>query len=325
MRLRSITASALSALVLVTVAACGSNDDSPSTSPPASSATTAPSDEAADAQAGLTLEDAGAEPRQPLVLRVAPDTTTRTALVTRTTLKLTAGGEELPVGAVPATKLVMDQRVDRVDPDGTVHYTARFTEVTALDTPGASASVVQQTQAALDDMTGLTITGSIDVRGGAQKVEVDTASISDATLKATLEAMTSQIGNLAAPFPRSPVGPGARWTAKRSAKIAGITMNTTTHYTLRSRDGDRYQFDVIQEADAPRGPVELPNAPSSGSTFIERFRLTSRGTIGGDLTQPLPQRSSMSGAGDGEFAVTAGNDSGRFVQEMTIETVVEPA
>jgi hypothetical protein len=320
MRFRSITAVALSALTLVTAAACGSDDEAPSRSPAESPATTAPSDEA-----GLTLEDAGAEPRQPLRLHVSPGTTTRTALLSRITLKLTAGGEELPVGVVPGTRLVMEQHVDRVDPDGAAHYTARFTDVTAVSTPGASASVLRETQAALDDMKGLTITGSIDVRGGAQRVEVDTATITDQTLKSMLEAMTSQIGNLAAPFPRSAVGPGARWTAKSSAKIAGITMNTTTHYTLRSRDGDRYELDVAQEADAPPGPVELPNAPSSGRTSIERFHLTSRGAIAGDLTHPLPQRSAMSGGGNGEFAVTAGDESGRFVQEMTIETTLEPA
>ncbi len=153
----------------------------------------------------------------------------------------------------------------------------------------------------------------------------DTRGITDENLKSTLESMTSQIGNLAAPFPRPAVGPGARWTAKSSATIGGIPMNTTTRYTLRSRDGDRYELDVAQEADSPRGPVDLPNVPSSASTSIERFNLTSTGTISGTLTRPLPERSSMSGSGGGEFAVTAEGETARLTQEMTIELTMSPA
>lgn len=325
MRLRSISSLALSVVAIVTAAACGSGDESPSTSPTDSPATTALSDEAADAQAGLTLEDAGAEPRQTLRLRVTPGTTIRTALVSKIALKLIADGEALPVGAVPPTRLVMEQRVDRVDPDGAIHYTAQYTEVTAMSTPGASSSVVRQTQEALDDMKGLTFTGSFDVRGGGQSLEVDTRGIGDETLRSTLETMTSQFDNLVAPFPRSAVGPGARWTVKSSATIAGMTMNTTTHYTLRSRDGDRYELDLAQEADAPPGPVTLPNAPPAASTSIERFGLTSKGTISGNLTRTLPERSSMSGAGGGEFTFTAEGESGRLTQELTMEITLTPA
>lgn len=325
MRLRVIGACALSALTLVTGAACGSDDDSPSRSATERPATTALSDEAADAQAGLTVEDTGAEPRQPLRLRVAPGTTARTALVNKLTLKLTADGEELPAGAVPSTRLVIEQHIDRVDADGTVHYTASFTDPTALPTAGTSASVVRETQQALDEMEGLKVTVSMDGRGGAKKAQMDTSGITDETLKALVESMTSQIDNLAAPFPRVAVGPGARWTAKSSAAIAGISMNTTTHYTLRSRDGDRYELDVSQEATVPPGPVQLPNVPSSATTTVEHFDLTSTGTISGDLTLPLPRRSAMSGEGSGEFAFAAGGESGRLAQEITMEITLSPA
>ena len=325
MRLRSIGACALCALTLVAGAACGSDDDSPGRSPAEGPPTTTLTDEAADAQAGLTLEDAGTEPRETLRLRVAAGTTTKAALLNELTLKLTADGEDVPVGGVPATRLVMEQRIDRVDPDGTVHYSASFTDARALSTPGASTSVVRETQEALDEMKGLTLTGSMDVRGTAQALQADTSGITDETLKSLLDSMTSQIGNLAPPFPRTAVGPGARWTAKSSATIAGITMNTTTHYTLRSRAGDRYEVDVTQEGDVPPGPVELPNVPSSASTSVERFDFTSKGTTTGDLTRPLPERSAVTGAGRAVFAVTAGREGGRLSQAMTMETTLTPA
>lgn len=325
MRHRSITAVALFAVALLTVAACSSDDDSPSLAQDEAPATTAISDEAADARDGVTLEDPGAEPREPLRLRVTPGTTTSTEILTKLTLQLVAQGEELPVGAVPATRLVLEQHVDRVDPDGTIHFTGRFTDVSVVSTPGVDASLIRQTQQAMDDLKGLTITGSTNVRGGAQTVDVDTSQVTDATLKSTLDAMKSQIGTLAAPVPRAAVGRGARWSVKNSATIGGITMNTTTRYTLRSRDGDRYELDAAQQAEAPPGPVELPNVPSSARTSIERFGLTSEGTVTGNLTRLLPERSSMTGSGGGDFSFSAEGQSGRLTQNMTIELTVSAA
>ncbi len=325
MRHRPISAVALLALALVTAAACSSDDDSSNVNQGETPATTAVADEAADARDGVTLEDPGAAPREPLRLRVEPGTTTRTAIVTKLSLELVANGEALPVGTVPATRVVIEQHVDRVDPDGIIHFTGRFTEVSAVSTPGVDESIIRQTEESMDDLEGLTITGSTNVRGAAQTVDVDTRAITDETLRATLDSMKSQIGNLAAPFPGQAVGRGARWTAKSSATVGGITMNTTTHYTLRSRDGDRYELDATQQADAPAGPVELPNVPSSARTSIERFGLTSKGTVSGNLTRLLPEASSMTGSGGGDFTFAAEGQSGRLTQSMTIELTVSAA
>ncbi len=324
-RLRSIGSCVLAALMLATGAACGSDEESaPSSteSPPP----TALSDEAADAQAGVSLADAGAELRQPLRLRVHAGMTTRMAMVNRFTMKMTADGEELPVGALPATRLVMEQRVDRVDPDGTIHYGGTFVEATAMSTPGVSPLALRAAQEALDDQQGLTFTGEADVRGGVRNVKIDTSRVTNDMLRSMLDSMTSQIDNLAAPFPSAAVGPGARWTAKSSATtFGGMVMNTTTHYTLRSREGDSYELDVTQEGDVPPGPFEIPTMPPSEEAFIERFDLTSTGILSGSLTFPLPGRLSMNGSSTAEFTMTAEGESGRLLQEMTTECTLEPA
>jgi hypothetical protein len=246
-------------------------------------------------------------------------------MVNRLTMKVTADGEELPVGALPATRLVMEQRVDRVDPDGTIHYGGTFAEATAMSTPGVSPSALRAAQEILDDQQGLTFTGEADVRGGVRIVEMDTGRVTNETLRSMLDSMTSQIDNLAAPFPSAAVGPGARWTARRSATTIGMAMNTTTHYTLRSRDGDNYELDVTQEGDVPPGPVEIPNVPSSAEASVERFDFTSKGILSGSLTFPLPARVSMNGSSIAEFTVTAEGESGRLRQEMTTDATVGPA
>lgn len=247
------------------------------------------------------------------------------AMVNRLTKKVTADGEELPVGALPATRLVMEQRVDRVDPDGTIHYGGTFAEATAMSTPGVSPSVLRAAQENLDDQQGLTFTGEADVRGGVRNVKMDTSQVTNEMMRSMLDSMTSQIDNLAAPFPSAAVGPGARWTAKSSATTIGMEMQTTTHYTLRSRDGDNYELDVTQEGDAPPGPIEIPGMPSSAKASVERSEFTSKGTISGSLTFPLPGRLSMNGSSTAEITVTEEGESGRLRQEMTTDFTVEPA
>jgi hypothetical protein len=168
-------------------------------------------------------------------------------------------------------------------------------------------------------------TGTVDAQNQSGALALDTSTISDPLVKSSLDSLASQASDLSAPFPKEPVGVGARWTVKRSATINGLRMDTTTRYTLRSRTGDRYQVDVTQEAVSPRGPANLPNLPAGAQASIESFTLQSSGQISGDLTRPLPTKSSMTGTGDGTFIFTAGPERSTMRQQLTIDISTGPA
>ena len=314
---------------MLSAAACSSDgDDSPSAAPEPSTTTVtvapAPSTTAAPKPV-VTLESAGAQPRQPLTLKLSAGSTTRVAMVNKVSLKLTVGGQAAPVGAVPATRMVLEQRVDRVDADGTARYSVAFPEVSAVATPGVDQATIRATQAGLDPLKGIRGTGAVTSRGEVTDVTFDTRSVTDPAVKAILDPLTSQVGNLSSPFPTEAVGAGARWTVVSTAVMAGLKMTTTTRYTLRSRTGDRYELDLSQEGVATAGPAPLPNLPAGAEASIERFGLKTTGQISGDLTRPLPTRSSTKGTGDGTFTVTAGGERTTLRQEMTIDATMEPA
>lgn len=318
---RSLRAVVL-ALALGLVAACGSDDESsnPGTSAPA------PTTAAAGGSAsGVTVEDAGAEPRQPLVLRIAPGSSNKAAFLTRIGLTMTADGEPLDIGTLPGFKIVLDQRADRVDPDGTVHYTVTFSDASVVATPGVDPAALQQGQSGIAQMKGLRGTGTFDAQGDNQKLSFDTSTVSDPAIRSTLDSLSSQIGNLSAPLPNEPLGVGARWTARRSATINGITVNTKTTYTLRSRAGDRYELDLVQDADAPPGPTDLPNLPAGTEASIERFEIHGTGRLTGDLTHQLPVSSTVKAEGDGSFVVSQGAQRGALTQHLSLEFELSPA
>ncbi|MGH9180516.1 MAG: hypothetical protein ACRDY5_02210, partial [Acidimicrobiales bacterium] len=86
---------------------------------------------AADKAAGVTVLDAGAEPRRRLRFRPVAGTVTRLALTTKLDLDITVDGESAPTAPAPTMRVVLEQRVDAVDEDGLADFTYFFAEVTA--------------------------------------------------------------------------------------------------------------------------------------------------------------------------------------------------
>ena len=312
-------------LVLITAVACGSGD-SPTTAPapPTTAESTVPPTTVA-AKPAVVLDNPGAQPRQPLVLRLAPGSTSKSAMVNQLTLKITIDGQTTPTGVVPGTRMVMEDKVDRVDADGTAHLSTTFVDVSTVATPGADPEVVRGTQAAISSLKGIRSSRTVDVRGNVSDVSIDSRGVSDPAIKNTIDSMTSQVGNLATPFPSEPVGVGARWTVKGTAMITGLQMTTTTRYTLKSRTGDRYELDMASDAMATPGPAPLPNLPAGATASVTSFSMRNTGQISGDLTRHMPVKSSNKGTGDANFEMSVGSQKGRLVQQMTIEITVSPA
>lgn len=311
-------------LVLLTAVACGSGDSpTPAAAPSTTEATLPPTTVAP--KPTVTLDFAGAEPRKPLALRLAAGTTNKVAMVNTLGMTLTIDGQAVPGAVLPGTKTVMEERVERVDADGTAHYSTTFIDVSVVPTRGADPEVVKATQAGINSLKGARGSATVDVQGNVTNVAFDTSTVSDPAVKATLESMSSQLGNLSTPFPVEPVGVGARWSVKGSATVSGIKMTTTTRFTLRSRTGDRYELDVAQDAAGVPGPAPFPNLPAGASASITSFNMRSTGQTSGDLTRHLPLKNSNKGAGDGNIEMTVNGQKIRVVQQLTIDTALSPA
>lgn len=273
----------------------------------------------------MTLESAGAQPRQPLALKLAAGSSVKVAMVNKLTLKSSVGGQAAPSGVVPGTRQVITERVDKVEGDGSATVSVTFSDASVVPTPGADPAVVQATQAGIEPLNRVRGTQTIEADGAVRNASFDTSAVTDPAIKGTLDSMTSQIGTLAAPFPREPVGVGARWTVTSTATLAGLKMTTTTRYTLRSRTGDRDELDQTQEATAVPGPVPLPNLPAGAQASVTNFSVKSTGQISGDLTRHLPSASSVKGTGEGAFSMTIGAEKVVMTQSMTMEMTTSPA
>jgi hypothetical protein len=102
-------------------------------------------------------------------------------------------------------------------------------------------------------------------------------------------------------------------------------MTTTTHFTLRSRTGDRYELDQTQDAVGVPGPAAFPGLPAGAEASVTKFTLKATGQISGDLTRQMPTKSSTKGTGDGTFAMTVSGQKLTMVQNMTMDITMSPA
>jgi hypothetical protein len=328
--MRSIRRTALIiGLLLSTASACSEGDDSSTPAPAAetsttlAAATTLPPTTVV-AKPAITLDSPGAQPRQPLALRLAAGSSAKAAIVTKLALKLVIGGQVAP-GVVPALRHVITERVDKVEADGSATLSVMFSDSSVVQTLGVDPAVVQVVQASIEPLNRLGGTKVVGPDGAVRNVTFDTSVVTEPGIKSTLDAMTSELGNVSATFPQEPVGVGARWTVTGSAFIAGLKMTTTTRYTLRSRTGDRYELDQTQEAAAVPGPVAPANLPGGAQASVTSFTVNSTGQISGDLTRHLPTKSSVKGTGDGTLAMTVGAQKVSVAQNLTMEITTSPA
>jgi hypothetical protein len=284
----------------------------------------AAADRATDERNGVEVLDAGAEPRERLLLQPEVGAELQRTLVANIGLTLEVAGEALPSPTLPATRLVMRAQVDDVADDGTITTTVEFVEVAAVDGPGVDPAVLEQTNAVLEQIKGITGTGTTDRHGGSASVSLDTSTITDPMLRTTLDSLTSQLTELTAPLPAQPVGVGASWRVERSATLNGVQTNTATTYILQSHSGNDYVLEVAQEATAPPGPAELPGLPPGVTAIIESFLVSSTGEVRGRLDQPLPDNSTIEGSGDIELTVEQGGDSETVSQHLTLDVSLSP-
>lgn len=314
----------LATVTALVAGGCGnSSDRSTGPEPDTTSQVTAGddvgADQATDEGNGLELLDAGAAPRERLVLQPVVGAVAERVMVAEIGITVTIDGEELPSPTLPATRLVLRSQVDEVDDDGTITSTFTLVDAAAVDGPGVDPAVLAETETALNQLDGLTGTSTTDRHGGSPNVSIDTGPITDPALRSTLDSLTSQLTNLTAPLPAQPVGVGASWRVDRSATLNGVRTDTSTTYTLQARAVNDYVLDVVQEATAPSGPTELPGLPAGVTASIESFVLQSTGEVRGRLDQPLPDSSTIQGGGDIEMTVEGGGEAGRLSQQVTVD------
>lgn len=254
--------------------------------------------------ARLSLIDPGAVQGETIVLGgQVPDEATWSGTMSQRS-DTTING--LPGPATPVIGLGMTVSVEQLG-DGIWRYSGGYTSVDLVDANGTDPAVVDATLQILAGMTDITFTSDVDQFGLSSDSSFDGLESLDPSLVEFVEPMIKQTDDMTVPVPTQPLGVGATWSDTISFELQGIVTTADVTYVLTEIDGDRYTLEVTQEQ-SQAGPGII----SSSGTFT--------GTIEGDVTEPMPLSSVISGESE---IVAVGAGGQRVTVVVAAETIVQ--
>lgn len=323
-RASRLGAIALALLAVVGLVACGgggdeeAQDDTSTSTTADATANDRESDVASDGDVTVEVLENGAEPRAPLRFEFAEGTPFRVEMVMKIGIEIEVDGEALPSTPLPATRVVMAGKIDRVEAE-TAEYSFRYEDVTVEPDAGVDPQVARAMEGAFAAVDGVSGTAAVTTRGATTRASVDTSKISDATAKSTLDSLTSQMSSLTVPFPAEAVGIGARWRGIRAATLNGVETRATTTYRLVEREGNRFRVELEQDVTASSGEVNVAEMPAGTSAEIVSYDVANNGVVAGSLDAVMPTSSELRGGGDIQMRIRQGEETGEMKQRLTLE------
>ncbi|WP_197718163.1 hypothetical protein [Gordonia insulae] len=288
--------------LLIGLAGCGSDDQSPD-----ASSTSAPQAGCANettsgrdgvnllpvAPAKVTVVDAGTGDKR--IAAAGPERGTPQSLTLVTTSSVASAGDE----QAQTVEMPMDARFHCTD--------STDLEMTLGTVTSPEMVLDDQLKAVAGSQAGLAIgPGSMPI-----SLRLLPAEGAGPEARSAVEQSLVQALQLSVPVPTEPIGVGARWRVERTINSAA-TVTQQIDATLRSRDGNRLVVDVAVD----ETPVNSVFAiPGSGQTLhIARFSNTGTGQLTLDLTRGLPVAGTIRVGGARELV---GSDPARPLVQRT--------
>lgn len=287
-------ATAVVALILTSLTACGNGDDI----------------DCADAPE-VTVRDTGDDPTERLQLSPREGDSVALDLRLDTGISLTADGSSVPTGSMPEVTLGMTVKVDRVS-DDEIEMSFEYDKV-GVD--GDDPTV----ESTLGSLVGTSGTITTDANGVYLDGDVEAAAGMDPTMESMLQQLEQQLANMTVPLPTEAVGQGAVWEVESPIELNGLQACNTYTYTLGELDGSEYELDVEIDQEMEPGSVEqggveaeLVEGSSSGS-----------GTTRGNLEMPLGVTGDSEISSSSTMEVDQGGDSQEVETELTMSVTID--
>lgn len=234
---------------------------------------------AAAAGSSVKLIDAGAAPHELVRYQFKSGLTERGVMDMDMQMGVSMGGQEVPMGAMPATRMTLQMRVAEVATDGTARM--EF-EVVSAEAAGASpeAASVNQSLAMVKGISGWYQMDSYgQVTDGGVKLPQGTA----AALGEAFSGVDQSMQQVNAAFPSEPIGVGARWQVTQKVDSGGIQLTQLVEYTLRSRKGNSVEMEMTLIG----GALDAAGAMPPGAK-VDAMEVTGNGTLRMQLDRLVP-------------------------------------
>jgi hypothetical protein len=239
----------------------------------------------------VTVLEAGAAPRDDLLLRPAAGTSEGIEIVTKTRMSMAGAAGKIPPTAVPPVVLKGRTIIDRSD-GKEIAFRHEVDAVEVRDDPDAPAELVKTLREQLAAFEKYSAELRIDAKGGLVGGTVNMPAAAPGPVQQTITQMTESFGQIQVPLPREPIGVGAKWRAEVTIDQAGLKLQQTVDYELLARDGNvltitaAIRQELVDASFTPPGMLGV-------EAKVTRFQSTGTGSMQLDLQHLVPTRSEI--------------------------------
>ncbi len=268
----------------------------------------------------VTLVSPGEEPRSPLRYTFTAGRRSTMFMDMAITMSVGIGNSPKQTAATPPMRMAFSFEVLEVSPLGTARLVGTLDRIDILARPNDPKELVDNIRHETDSLVGLKTEASVTNRGFTRDAKSIVPEGVSPKLRATVEGAQTMSQQIAAAFPREPVGIGAHWRVESKVTDAMMTFEQTTLVTLVERKADRVVLSLTVEQKGPRQTLKVPDAPPGTQTTLERFQGHGNGRSDAPLDGTSPS---------GEMTVRASLETSVVVESThatvtnDVETVVK--
>lgn len=264
--------------------------------------------------ADVALKNSGKAPKKVLEWKPVVGQTTRLKMSVNTSMRIAFAGSSQPPMQMPI-EMVIAITTKSVDGDQfTVDFAYDSVNMSIANVPKAMLKTLS------DEMKQLKGSFTVTRQGAVTSVDFDIPKgglLAQSGNDQLMSQMKDQLGKLTVPFPKEPVGVGARWEVSETVELMGMKMRTLTTVELARVTEDGGALVTTIKQTAAKGPLNVPGLAASGAkATIERAVTNARGEIEFSLATPFAMTGKVKGNTDIDAEISAQGQTGNMKMAM---------
>lgn len=252
----------------------------------------------------------GAEPRQQLRFKPAVNAKQTSVMKFDIDMEMSISNAAMPKVELPTNVITIDTTVNKVDPNGDIHYEFRYSKIDVIDNGKVPKPVLEAMENQNKKLVGIGGTFVADNRGYTKSGRFTMTEALDPSTRQVFDQLSQSINQFSYPLPEAAIGKGARWRVSSPLTISGITLTQTATYQLVSLQNGvaTIDFSLTQKAQAQK--LTQPGLPSGAVMTLKSLSSQGKGKTTMRLDQLLPTQANISMQSTNEINTTNTNAPG---------------
>lgn len=241
----------------------------------------------------VTLVDAGAEPREPLRLKLAAGQSQAMTMTMKMAMEMQLAGSKIPKVSSPPMQMTMALAVKEVTAEGDIRSDFTLDKIEVLEDKDAPPEMVTQLKALLGTMQKLSGSSTVTPRGIVKAADFNLPADLNPMLRQQMDGMRQQVHQLSVPFPEEALGIGAKWTVTQHLEQNGMKLTQVATWELKERSGTVVKLASGVTQSAEPQDMNPPGMQAGAKARLESLTSSGQGQTEVDLAKLAPIKGSM--------------------------------